>query len=286
MREFLNQTFHEKASVNQFVDSLTHDPGGPGSDLPPALQLFANQPAQVTRDIFTFIATAPRELSEKVGELLDEAKGVMLSEEERAELTALSTSVREMGELMDKFTRYIAMGKPWTPIYNGPVKVTRVWRTKRNEEIVGEPEDRVLPIDQVPNRLTSLVLVQEETNKGMRTRPMMCVSDGQYREDASIGPVREDFLIDLPAMFEHGASVSPRGRINRGCSPQQTCQIFATMMNGSLDLLEAILVVAKPLVQRGLIEDDIWDFAEKVFASKPLKPEDNPDAKYEIGGWS
>lgn len=290
MREFLDQTFGEKSTVNDFVHSMINTQWAESDKtLPPALYLFESAPAQVTRDLFTFISTAPRELSEEVGQLLKATQGMVLSEDDRIELKVLSDDVLRMGNLMDEFTKSIAKGRSWASIYNAPVKVTRVWRTKRNEEVIGEPEERNLPIDQVPNRLTSLVLVEEETNKGKRTRPMLCVSDGQYRDDgSSFGPVREDFLIDLAAMFEHGSNVAPRGRVTRGCSKDHTQKIFTAIMNDSLRLFESILDVAKPLIQRGIIDSTLYDFTEKeqIASSKPLTAEENPDAKYEIGGWA
>ena len=288
MKDFLNK-WRPGSSVNDFVQSMAREDWAPGSDpteLPPALAPFHSEPGFVAEQLFNFIATAPRELSEKVNELLEEAKGVMLTEEQNLELRALMLTTKQMGEQMDSFTKSLARGRAWASIYNAPVSVTRVWRTKRNEEIVGTPEERKLPLDQVPNRLSSIVLVEEESSKGVTRRPMLCVSDGHYRQDGAIGDVREDFLIDLPAMFAHSSGTGTfRGR--RGCSQEHTQKIFTGIMRDAIPLIEYILAVAKPLVERGIVESDLYKYDQPLtLASKPLKAEENPDAKYEIGGWA
>lgn len=290
MREFLNKAFHEGATVNEFVRSLeeTRWADDTGKHLPPALMTFGFDPRGVSRAIFTFLATAPRELSETVGLLLKDSQGMALSEEEHLELKALSAGVHRMGTLLDEFTKKIAKQRAWRAIYNAPVSVTRVWRTKRDEQVVGVPEERKVPVDQMPTRMASMVMVEEETNKGVRTRPMLALSDGQYRMDGAIGEVREDFLLDLPEMFGHGNdSAWAAGRGRKGCTKEHTQDLFTELVMGGMELFHSILEVAKPLVERELVSSDLFDFkVQEVIASKPLKAEDNPEAKYEIGGWA
>lgn len=291
MRQFLNQWRGESSSVNTFVASMQSERYADGDDhtLLPALELFHTSPRAVAEYLFTYIATAPRELTDLASQVLDASKGVVLTEEEQIDLKALAISCKELGEQMDRFTKNMASDKAWSAIYNAPISVTRVWRTKRGEEVVGTPEVRNVPIDQVPNRLSSLVLVEEESSKGVTRRPMLSVSDGRYQLDGPIGEVRADFLIDIPAMFAHGADVSPRGRMGRGCGQKGTERLFTRTMTAALPLLEATLAVAEPLVRRGVLESDLYQFDEVIDytpGANPLKAEDNPNAKYDIGGWA
>lgn len=290
MREFLDQTFGEKSTVNDFVHSMTHTQWSKSDNiLPPALYQFEHSPGEVAHSLLTYIATAPRELTDTASEILDQSKGYVQTEQDQLDLKALAVACKELGEQMDVFTKALAKSRVWAPIYNGPVSVIRVWCTKRNEEMVGTPEIRNLPIDKVPNRLSSIVLVEEETSKGVRVRPMLSVSDGHYRMDGAIGEVREDFLIDLKAMFVYGMEDAGVGRRGRGCGRDGTMKLFTQMMNEALPLIEATLAVVKPLHQRGVVTSDIYNFeVENVYTpgANPLKAEDNPDALYDIGGWS
>ncbi|QOC57927.1 hypothetical protein phiK7B1_072 [Pseudomonas phage phiK7B1] len=273
-------------SVNDFVKTLqspqwTVTEDGPG--VPFALALFESEPAVCAEELFTFIARQPNILSGKARDLMKSTQGMMISEDENADYESLVAGVKRMGEKMDGFTRFLTSKKHWGPIYNGPMTVTRIWRTK-NDQVVGTPEDRKLPINEVPNRLSSIVIA--ENDDGTKPRVMLSLSNGNYRMDGSVGEVREDFLVDLPEMYARGHGKERFAGRTRGVGRAKITEFFADAAIGMLPLLEEIVYVASILERRGVLEDTLFDFSDKLAKKAEVKAEDNPEAKYEIGGWS
>jgi hypothetical protein len=272
-------------TVNEFREAmLNYDVLANYGGIPTPLGRFIDEPKVTAEEILGFIIKTPNELVRKVNGWLTRIEGTLLSEETNEDRLAAINGVRRVGARLDEFTRWIANARHWGPIYNGPMKVTRVWRTKA-DVIVGSPEERNLPIDQVPNRLSSLVAA--ENDDGTNKKFMISVSTGTYRDGGDPeGPLREDFLIDLPEMYEHGSKVRMAGR-HRGCSRDTGIALFSEMVNESMAVFDAILDLAEPLERQGVLNDKRFLFKKpEVIVKAEFKAENNPNAKYEIGGWA
>lgn len=271
-------------SINDFANQMRNPAWvdeGPG--IPQPIALFLDEPEVAAEEFLGMIARMPNELAGKAADLMKESQGLVMSEDERADLTCLAAGVTRVGQQMDSFTRFLAEQQHWVPIYNAPVSVLRVWRT-REDRIVGTPEERKLPINEVPNRLSSIVVC--ENDDGTKPRVMLSLSSGHYRPDLQTGDVREDFLLDLPGMYGHGGRVDSRGVRGRGASRDKSIGLFTDVVERAMPLLLEILYVAEILNRRDCLDDSRFDFSEKVIKTTELKAELNPDAKYEIGGWA
>jgi hypothetical protein len=283
MRYLLNQIFNKDATLSNLIGAMKggrHIAMGNGAMMLEPLHRFVEDPAGYTHDLFKLIASAPRELAEQAAELIKE-ENESLNTANVQDNMHLAKLAREMGAYLDQYTKAIASQTPWKTIYGGTIPVTRIWRTKK-DEVIGEPLVRNVMVDNMHSRLASMVIADD----GSRANVMISVSDGRYREDPGSEPVREDFLIDIPAMFAKGLD---DGFVKgRRASPGLVCNLLNKMAVEAMPLLSSIEAMAKELSRRGALVDDDLIFERHNFepARKGLNPEDSPNALITIGSWA
>lgn len=283
MRYLLNQIFNKDATLSNFIGALKSGRAYSfnGTTMIEPLNHFVGDPSGYTHDLFKLIASAPRELAEQAAELL-KSDDFLGSFDRVADNQHLAKLAREMGMYLDQYTKSIASQEPWKEIYMNPIPVLRIWRTK-DDEVVGEPEERNVTSDQLRSRLASMVIA--EGGDG-RTNVMISVSDGRYRPDGENAPVREDFLVDIPGMFAKGFdSTNLKGR---RASTAHVCGLLNKMVMEALPLLCSIEAMALELSRRGALVDDDLIFERSGYEPprKTLNPEDSPNALIAIGEWA
>lgn len=282
IQDFAEGLMNPGASTAQHIIKMTD---GSIERLPIVLSYVLEDPGACVDEIFTFFARGPRELSEQVSKHLDATLGYVRSSEEIQSDRTMMNEVTIMAKHLDDFTKEMARSRPWDRLYNGPVPVTRIWRTEK-DQVIGEPEDRKVASNLMPNRLSSLVIAEDE-NRPDSSKVMFSVSEGRYRPDGA-AEVREDFLVDIAKMFEQAISRDTRLRRDSRCSIDEGIYVLWKLLEKATPLLLSICHLTDSMREAGILKDPklLFGAIEKIEKILPLNPENNPNALYTIGEWS
>jgi hypothetical protein len=288
MKYLLNQMFGPHSNLETLLDTMTDLEIAVGTEaisvsnlakIRKVLNGFEEDPEGMCGEFFQFIATAPLGLSEQAAKHLNSVDTSWMNSEQRHIATDLVTDVKDLGAELDRFTLKLAKLAPWRVAYNSTVDVLRVWRTKDNE-VIGEPSPRKVQIDSVPTRLCGIVSAESDSG-GKQT--MLSVSEAIYKGDDN---AREDYLIDIPAIFQIGFGMH-RVKAPKGSNEDQTMIALYRTICAAMPVVFQSISMATKLSRLGALDDPEGIYA--AFAPvvrKPLDPNDSPNALIEIGGWA
>lgn len=207
--------------------------------------------------LLTFIFKEPRELIHLATE---HSKCVPSSDPDKVKIAML---VEKLATNIDFFTKKVGQSGIWQKVYRGPIDVVEVWRT-RDDTIVGEPVERKIGVIDIRSNLVAMAVM--ERSPGNET-VCLSLSDGRYRDDS-----RCDHLIEVPPMFS--------------LMGEKALELFKhsiPVMNNMIDL--ATILQASGKIELGSKRTALYKVAA-VYVKRELKPEDVPDALYDVGSWS
>lgn len=207
--------------------------------------------------LLTFLFKEPREL---IFLATQHAKCVPDFDPDKVKIAML---VEKLARNIDEFTKKVGVSRLWGKVYRGPVDVVEVWRTKE-DEIVGEPVERKIQVNDIRSNLVAMAVM--ERSPGNET-VCLSLSDGRYREGS-----RCDHLLEVPPMFS--------------IMGEKALELFkesVPIMNNMIDL--AAILQASGKIELGAKRTALYKVAE-VYVKRELKPEDVPDALYDVGSWS
>ncbi|MEG0063032.1 MAG: hypothetical protein RR740_00365 [Pseudomonas sp.] len=210
------------------------------------------------KDLLVFLFSEPRQMIHLATE---HSKCVMSSDPAKVKIAML---VENLASNIDAFTRKVGNSRIWGKVYRGPVDVIEVWRTKE-DEVVGEPSERKIDVTNIQSNLVAMALMERGTGD---STVCLSLSDGRYREGS-----RCDHLLDVPAMF------SKYGEKAMG------------LFRDAAPVLENLTDLARILHESGKVElgagrIKLYGLDAMAYIKRELKPEDAPDALYEVGGWA
>lgn len=288
MRHLLNTVYGNcGATVADFVSDVSTADLIPTDSTPPGQNVilrplvgFIYEPHTLSEQLFGFMVSYPRHLAQIAGEVVSGDRAAR----PKADMLELSSSCIRLGMLVDEYTAALVKMNPWGAFNkNAPLAVTRIWRD-RNDNVIGEPEERNVHPDNVPSRVASLVMVIDDARPD---RVMIALSDGRYKDDGTGGEAREDFLIDIPAMIQRSVGPNKKGYLDKN-SVAKSCMMLNRMVQEGRPLLKQIIYVAEQLIDMGKLDDpdELFDRTDKFKERQLIKPEDSPNALIKIGQWA
>lgn len=209
------------------------------------------------KQLLTFLFKEPREL---IYLATQHSKCVPSSDPDKVKIAML---VEKLAANIDEFTKKVGHSGIWGKVYRGPVDVVEVWRT-RDDTIVGEPVERKIGVRDIQSRLVAMAVM--ERSPGNET-VCLSLSDGRYRDDS-----RCDHLLEVPPMFS--------------LMGEKALDLFkhsVPVMHNLIDL--ATILQASGKIELGPKRTALYKLGE-IYVKRELKPEDVPDALYDIGSWS
>lgn len=224
--------------------------------------------------LMIFISTEAQTLTAEIKEAMIDHQEALTGRDR----VDLSERVACMGEAIDKFAASLGRSRIWAKVYRTAMPVVSIWRDQENE-VVGTPIKRNVQAGDIQARKCSIGSM--EMDDGVTA--VLMVSDGVKKPSTAENSThlnRLEFLIDLPKLLAKGLSGSTSVGLD--------CRDIIRQTSGILIELDK---TAKMMRSLGINNSrlGVYDQWQKYFEPEvraSLKPEDNPNALIEIGGWA
>lgn len=280
MRGLISNCHGKDANLRTFLDALLASEGPKYNHenvpIPGTIPFFETMPLSVTEALLSFAASTPRELCEQADVMMHDADGIYSFEPD--DLETLMHTAAAVGRHIDNTTRWLSKKAIWKKLSKKSLSVMSLWKDKGGD-IIGEPAVRNLMVDQVPTNLSSLVMV-EGLDGNPYLKPRLMVSTGRSDHDGNV----EHFLINIAVIVKEAFSERPKGHV-------VAKQIAAAFVNDLISdclfpMIVDVLKLAEILDSFGYLKDPEGLFERVKHVRRELTAEGNPNALYEIGGWT